>query len=150
MAEALVGSWKLESFKQHTLSTGEVSDRMGAKPAGYICFSADGRMQVIITEADRKTPSDLSHLSEAEELALYRSMMAYAGTWHCDENGKGWFDIDVAWNQTWCGEHQGRNFAITGDTLAITVGPQNGVDGVMIKAVLTWSRVAPEARTPGG
>lgn len=141
LAAALLGTWKLTSFRQTTLSTGETSDRMGEDPDGYIVFSADGRMQVLIVQGGRHAPADAAGVTEAEELRLYRTMMAYGGTWATDDAGNGRFDIDIAWNAGWTGESQARRFRIDGDALTITVGPQIGVDGVMIQAELRWRKV---------
>jgi len=43
-AVSLVGTYKLIASTRKVLDTGEVSDRYGKQPSGYINYGSDGRM----------------------------------------------------------------------------------------------------------
>lgn len=73
----LLGTWKLKSYVV-TAATGETSTPYGAHPAGYLTYSADGRMQVIGTSDGRAALREPAPKDEAQA-KLYNTMFAYAG-----------------------------------------------------------------------
>jgi len=62
----LVGTWKLISSKDMT-EKGEVKDSYGRNPAGFLTYTADGRMTVIITNDGRKPLSVPDWISSPAE-----------------------------------------------------------------------------------
>ena len=48
--DALVGTWKMISWKRDVVATGDSVEPLGPNPIGYLCYQADGRM--IEREAD--------------------------------------------------------------------------------------------------
>jgi hypothetical protein len=76
--ESLVGTWKLVSSK-YTNDKGEVRDTNGPNPTGFLTYTADGRVSVVIANSDRKLYS--SPPSDAERAEASRTFGAYAGTY---------------------------------------------------------------------
>ena len=79
-ASPLIGTWKqLSGTMVEEGSTSERSN-LSAAPNGFVNFSADGRLILLSTDSARKKPAgEVPTAAEAE--ALYRSMIAYAGTY---------------------------------------------------------------------
>jgi len=74
-------------------------------------------MMVIFANPDRK-PSAIPKATEAEAAELYRTMVAYAGTYSV-EGDKVAHKIDVSWNQAWNGTSQTRFIDVKDDRLTI-------------------------------
>jgi hypothetical protein len=76
----LVGTWKLISSKD-TNEKGEVKDSYSRHPTGFLTYTADGQMMVIITNDGRKPLSVPDWISSpAEERAeAFATSIAYAG-----------------------------------------------------------------------
>jgi hypothetical protein len=89
----LLGTWKLKSYVV-TASTGEKSTPYGEHPAGYLGYSADGRMHAIGTSSGRILPPGPA-LKDEDRLALYETMFAYAGTYSL-EGGKVTHHVDIS------------------------------------------------------
>lgn len=139
--QALIGAWSLDSFVETNLSTNVSHEPFGKAPRGYITFGPEGRILVVITADGRQAPHDLKSVSEADRVRLYDTVMAYGGTYECKGPGHVVFTIDISWNEKWTGEVQDRFVELSGNRLNITVGPQIGISGQLIKAVLSWTRV---------
>lgn len=144
-ATEIVGTWQLTSWSEKDMESGEVDHPLGTEPFGFITFTDEGRVSVTCVAGGRGAPETLAHVTDSEAVSLYRSLMAYAGTYHPTGPNEVEFDIEVSWNQTWTGEKQGRHFTIDGSSLTITVGPQPGISGNEILATLTWTRCAAAA-----
>lgn len=80
--DTLVGTWKLISSKDMT-EKGEVRDSYGRNPTGFLTYTADGRMMVIITNDGHKPLSVPDWISSpAEERAeAFATSLAYAGSY---------------------------------------------------------------------
>jgi hypothetical protein len=76
----VVGTWKLLSFT-NTTDKGEVKFLMGHRPTGFITYTPDGRMSVVITAEARKPLSVNDRIAApADERAeAFSSVIAYAG-----------------------------------------------------------------------
>ncbi len=120
-AEALLGTWKMLSWYREFLDTGEKADALGANPIGYINYSPDGRVIVLVVGKDRKVPAGPVPTDD-EKLHLFDSMLAYAGSYTLDDE-KVVHHLDAPWNQTWTGTDQVRFYKLDGDTLTITGAP---------------------------
>jgi hypothetical protein len=137
---AHIGTWKLQSFSDEDLETGQTIDLFGAHPGGYLSYGPDGRMSAILLKEGRQAPADLIP-TDAERVALYSGFIAYAGTYSIDGDRIS-HHIDASWNEAWTGTTQVRQFEIRGDTLTIrTLPAKNPLTGRQSSAVLIWSRV---------
>ena len=124
----LVGTWKMISWTVEDLLSGEKSPALGGSPSGYIAYSADGRVMVLILRSDRTKPSGLVP-TDKEKVALYDSMFAYAGTYAVDGQ-KVAHHIELSWNEAWTGTTQIRYLHMTGDELTYTSAPaRNPMNG---------------------
>jgi hypothetical protein len=118
---ALLGTWKLVSWQREIVATGERSDALGPSPLGYFNYGADGRVLLLIVRRDRAAPQ-AGAPTDAEKLALFDSMLAYAGTYTLDEE-KIIHHIDASWNEAWTGTNQVRFYKLDGNTLTIRGAP---------------------------
>jgi hypothetical protein len=135
-----LGTWKLQSFTDEDLVTGQKTDPFGAHPGGYLNYGPDGRMYGILVNDGRKAPDALIP-TDAERIDLYSGLIAYAGTYHIEDD-KVIHHIDISWNQAWTGTTQVRQFRIDGNVLYIrTLPAKNPLTGNETSAVLVWTKV---------
>ena len=139
--ERLYGTWKLVSFTQRYVATGEMVDVFGKSPSGFLSYSRDGRMNAILVKDKRPSLADMAQATTQDKAELFSSMYAYAGTFTVEGNTVT-HNVDISWNQNWTGTHQVRNVRLDGDKLYISTNPQsNGIDGRIMVAELVWERV---------
>ena len=117
----LHGTWKMLSWTTEDLMTGETTDALGANPEGYLTYTPDGRVMVLVLRGDRKKPTALVPTDE-EKVGLYDSMFAYAGTFSVDHE-KVVHNIDMSWNHSWTGTTQIRFYKIHHDELTYISAP---------------------------
>jgi hypothetical protein len=139
--ELLYGTWRLVSDVRQDVETGAKTDNFGKHPQGYLSYARDGRMSAIEVAEQRPKPSDLSKLDDTDRAALFRTMLAYAGTFSFD--GKVVIHhVDVSWNNNWTGTNQVRNAKLEGNRLYITTNVQpSTIDGKPTIGILTWEKV---------
>jgi Lipocalin-like domain len=138
--DQLYGTWRLLSWTRQVVATGESVDSFGKAPNGFLTYGRDGRMSAIIVRANRLRPADLAKLTDQERAELYKTMVAYAGTFKVD-GARVIHNVDISWSENWTGTAQVRNFRIDGRKLIISVDPQVGVDGQKVTSVLMWEKV---------
>jgi hypothetical protein len=145
--QQLYGTWQLESSKQTIVATGEIRNPQGIAPLGFLTYGEDGRMSVIIVDTSRPKPADLSKLTDAERVTLFRTMVAYSGRYSV-EGSKITHHVDVSWNEAWTGTRQIRQVRLENDILYITSDPQpSGVDGKVAITELKWKKLAKDHGT---
>ena len=83
-SDDLYGTWRLRSFVQRSVSTGEKTDAFGRHPRGFLSYSRDGRMYAMLVRDGRHRPSETEELSYQKRADLYDTMYAYAGTFSFD------------------------------------------------------------------
>ena len=137
---SLVGTWKLTSFVREVTATGERYNQLGEHPEGYLGYAVDGRMYAILVAGERVKPHEQAPTDE-EALKLYRSMIAYAGTYMVEGN-KIIHHVDISWNGARAGGDQVRFFTLEGDTLTIKTEPNKSpIDGGEGVGILVWQKV---------
>ena len=131
------GIWRLVSFEVEFQATGERQNFMGNNPTGYIIFTPEGRMTVIITKEERKPAT-----TDLDRADLLKSLVAYTGLYRV-ESDKWITKIDVSANPAWVGTEQTRSFKINGNRLQESTAlmkyaaqPEKG----MVRYVLTYER----------
>ena len=139
--EDLYGTWRLLSFTQRVVATGEKSDVFGKAPHGFLSYGRDGRMSAILAKDGRPKPTDMAKLTGEERTELFNTVIAYAGTFTFD--GKTvTHHVDISWNENWTGTDQVRNIRLEGGRLYISTNPQpSGIDGKVMVAELIWEKV---------
>ena len=136
----LLGTWKLQSLVYEVIATGVRSMPFGEHPNGYLSYSLNGRMYLILVMEDRPKPRDLVPTDE-EKVKLQGSMFAYAGTYTADRE-KVVHHVDISWNQSWTGTDLVRLYKLDGNTLTITADrAQSSIAGEEGEVVLVWAKV---------
>ena len=131
----LVGLWRLREFAREYQATGEREYPMGNMPAGYIHFSPEGRMTVVITGEGRKAPT-----TDQDRVGLFNTLVAYTGPYRVD--GDTWITmVEVSMNPAWVGTELTRMFQISGDRLQETQPWTARPDTRMARAVIMYERV---------
>jgi hypothetical protein len=139
--EDLYGTWRLVSFTQEVVATGEKTDLFGKAPHGFLSYSRDGRMSAILVKDGRRKPPDLAKMTNEDRVELFKTVIAYGGTFTFD--GKTvTHHVDISWNENWTGTAQVRNIKLEGDKLYISTNPlPSTVDGRPVIGVLVWEKV---------
>jgi hypothetical protein len=119
-AKSLLGTWKMLSWTQEFVDTGETSDVMGPSPIGYIAYHADGRMMAVVFRRDRPPFSGPVPTSE-EKAMLFDTMLAYTATYTV-EGDRVVHHVDAAWTPAWVGDLI-RPYKLEGDMLTISGAP---------------------------
>ena len=132
--EKLIGVWRLVSFEAEYQATGVREHPRGKNPTGFIIFTPEGRMMVVLTNEGRKAPK-----TDPDRAGLFNAMVAYTGLYRIE--GDRWIaKVDVSGNPALLGTEQARFFRVDGDRLQeITqwsVRPEKG----MGRTVITWER----------
>jgi hypothetical protein len=133
----ILGIWKLASYEAEFQATGEREPVLGKNPTGYIIFTREGRMMVVLTGEERKPAN-----TDQDRADLLKSMFAYTGMYRLE--GDKWITkVDVSWNPAWVGTEQVRFFRVDDDRLQVitawmqaVVRPERG----MARAILTFER----------
>ena len=131
------GAWKLVSYEVEVQSSGEIMHPMGKAPSGYVMFSPESRVWVVLTGEGRKAAR-----TAEEKAALLDTVIAYSGKYRLE--GDKWITaVDVAWNPAWVGTEQTRPFRIEGDRLQVLtpwrVMP-NWAEKGMTRSIITFER----------
>lgn len=134
----LAGTYKLISTTETMLETGQA---VLMKHRGSIMYGRDGRMMVVIVTGDRPKPASIETIIDQERVELFRSMVAYGGTYKFD--GKTIeHHIDVSSNEVWTGTSQVRDVKREGGRLILITRPApDPFNGKMVSATLVWEKV---------
>jgi len=132
----LVGTYKLLDTKLTLLDTGQTIPK---NDSGYIMYGRDGRMAMIRREV-RPKPATIDKATDQECLELFRSMIAYGGTYTFDGMTVE-HHIDISLNETWTGTTQIRDVKRDGSKLILSTRPApSPFDGKMVSATLMWEK----------
>ena len=136
----LIGTWRLVSVINEDVATGTKTDFFGPNPTGFINYGPDGRMIVINARSDRKRPAGVSPTA-AEAADLFRSALAYAGTYTIDGN-EVTHHVDCSWNESWTGTSQTRIARFDGDGVHLSTKPTpDPIDGRLSVRTMTWEKM---------
>ncbi len=139
-AEPVVGSWRLVAWNEVETGSKAVSRPFGDSPIGMLTYSADGHMMLLFADPARVPPA-APKPTDAEAVQLYRTMVAYTGTYSVDAD-KVTHTIEISWNQAWNGTRQTRFVEIKGDQLTLKSPPFiSPFLGKEIVSTLVWERV---------
>jgi len=130
----ILGIWRLVSFEVEYQATGQKENTRGKNPRGYIIFTPEGRMAVVITNEGRKTPN-----TDQDRADLFNTMVAYTGTYRIE--GDKWITkVDVSWNPAQVGTEQPRSFRVDGDRLQEMTNWSDRPGKGMGRTVITYER----------
>ncbi len=135
----LAGTYKLVVEQRKILDTGEIVPVKN--PQGFITYSNDGRMLVLIVRNPRPKPESIENTTDQQRADLFRTMTAYGGTYKFDGSSIE-HHIDISWNEVWTGTKQVRTVTRDGARLVYTTPPFHfHTDGKMSINTLIWEKV---------
>ena len=142
-SESLVGPWKLVSASSSSADGEKDGTPFGASPAGFLTYTAEGRMNVIISHGGRKRLSvaDRMAASPEERAEAFATFFAYAGRYSV-EGEKVIHHVEAASMQNWVGTDLIRVARFQGDQMILQT-PTMSVGGKMITTELVWTRARP-------
>ena len=131
----LLGSWKLVSYYNEIISTGQKVFPLGEKPNRYLIYTPQRRMMALLVHENQTAAK-----TEEDRITLHKQMFAYSGSYKI-EGDKVTHSVDVSWSNTWTGTDQLRFIKLDGDTLTIKAAPAiNPVTGLQGVGTLVWLR----------
>jgi hypothetical protein len=137
--QELHGTYKLIKTSFKLVDSGE--EETIPNENGFITYTREGRMFVIITRGERPKPESLSTMTDQQRADLFRTLIAYSGTYKFDGQTIE-HNIDVSWNEVWTGTRQIRHAKKEGDTIILTAPPlQRPLDGKLSVTTLVWQKV---------
>jgi hypothetical protein len=135
----IIGTWRLTRFTEADQETGAITHPMGPRPRAYVIYTSQGYVSTIFAAAERQTPAS-ERATEQEAVALYRSMVAFAGRYRL-EGDKLIYHPEVSWNEAWNGTTQERRFNVEADRLEVTSVPAvSALTGTNTVFSLIWER----------
>ncbi len=136
---SVVGTWRLVSCELRT-ADGQVSYPFGEDALGYIMYTAEGRMGVILAAADRPqfASGDILGGRTEEVVAAAKSFTSYFGTYEL-RGDRVVHHIEVSFFPNWIGVDQERVFEFDGDRLLLST-PPTLIQGAQRTAHLIWER----------
>jgi len=138
---SLVGTWTLKSGQREIIATGERAPLWGEHPSGTLIYTGEGRVTALVLAENRGTPAGATP-TEAEAVALFRTMVAYAGRYTVEPT-RVIHHVEQSWNQAWTGTAIVRFYKLEGPRLTLTTAPApNALDGKMSVSTMVWERLA--------
>jgi hypothetical protein len=137
---SIVGTWRVVSFEREIVETKAVSQGFGGHAMGFVTYTPDGRMMFMIVDATRKPPAQPT-ATDAEAVSLYRTMVAYGGTYRVQGN-EIILHEEISSEQT-ANKDQTRFFKLDGDRLTTTTPPlvSSFLNNQTTVTTILWERV---------
>ena len=130
----ILGIWRLVSFEMEYQATGQREKTRGNNPTGYLIFTPEGRMMVVLTNEERKAPK-----TDQDRADLFNAMVAYTGMYRIE--GDKWITkVDVHMNPAMVGTEQPRFFRVDGDRILEMTDWSDRPGKGMGRVVNTWER----------
>jgi hypothetical protein len=141
-SRTIVGTWKLVSTTATTADGKVIASPMGEHPTGFLTYTADGRMSLLITHDGRPKLSGDRLDSPVEERAnAFSTMVAYAGRYILEGN-RLVHHLEAASSQNWVGTDLPRIVTFSGKRLKLEA-PMQERHGVVQKFEQVWQRITP-------
>ncbi len=137
----LTGVWKMTSWTRHEIATGKDSKLFGEHPGGYLIYTKGGHFIWTGFKDHRPKPA-AAEPTDAERIALFKTMYAYDGTYKV-AGGKIVDTVADAWNEGWVGtKFKIGKYEVSDQTLMMVSAPFKAtVDGVEMVVTTTYQRV---------
>ena len=141
-ANTIVGTWKLVSTGATTAEGKSVASPMGEHPTGFLTYTTDGRMSLLITHDGRPRLSGDRLDSPIEERAnAFSTMVSYAGSYRIEGN-RLIHHVEAASSQNWVGTDLPRTVTFSGNRVKLEA-PMQERHGVVQKFEQVWERITP-------
>jgi len=140
-SNTVVGTWKLISAKSTALNGKVDPYAFGKTPSGFMTFTSEGRMSLVMSDDSRKPLSVLDRVAAPpdERAQAFATFVAYAGR-YSREGDRLIYHVEVSSIQNWVGTDLTRIIKFEGDELS-TRTPTTVKGGVQQVIELTWKRV---------
>ena len=136
--EKLVGAWKLVSASS-TTSSGERNETpYGAKPLGFLTYTAEGRVTAMISYEGRKSLSAGGGTIE-EQAEAFKTFLAYAGRYTFGGD-KVTHHVEISSIQNYVDRDLVRSIKLQGDQITL-ITPPTQVNGKNQTIELVWRRL---------
>jgi hypothetical protein len=139
--DKLVGTWKLVSASS-TTSTGEQAEApYGPSPAGFLTYTADGRVTALISYGGRKSLSvgGGAQASMEEQAEAFKTFLGYAGRYALSGDTVT-HHVEISSIQNYVGKDLFRSVKFQGDRITL-VTPPTMVNGKVQTVELIWRRL---------
>ncbi len=146
LAQALVGAWRLVSWRIEYPATQRVTEPFGPAAEGLILYTADGYMSAAMQRPARPrlARENLASVSDADKAAAFASYLQYSGRWHVSGSDVHHV-IELAMNPNLLGTRQVRGAILRGEELELRAAePLEGSAGVRLHRIL-WRRARPHS-----
>jgi hypothetical protein len=136
----LVGTWRLVSWNIKS-ADGEVNYPFGKDALGYITYTEDGYVFVVIMTANRLqfASADLLGGTAEEKIAVAETCIGYCGTYTI-RGDRVFHHVEVSSFPNWVGSDQERIIELKENTLLLKTLPYL-LSGKQQTAYLLWERV---------
>jgi len=140
--DKLVGTWKLVSAS-NTTSKGEPDEPpFGLNPVGFLTYTEDGRVTVLISNGGRKPLSGGGGaLAQEEHAEAFGTFFAYAGR-YTFSGDKVTHHLEILSIQNYVDRDLVRSVKFQGNQI-ILIAPSTPVNGRVQIVELTWQRLSP-------
>lgn len=137
----LVGTWKLLSGTARTGNSDKSTDVYGRNPMGFVTYTSDGRMSLIISSDGRKPLSVADRVAAPrdERAEAFATCLAYAGRYTL-AGDKLIHHIEAASFQNWVNTDQIRLVTLTSDRATFRTPPIL-INGKQQTVELVWERL---------
>jgi hypothetical protein len=136
IASPIVGLWKLTGNTTKIVATGAMEKQAGEHPSGYQLFTKGGHMIYFQAAENRKPPAG-AVATDAERVALFNSLVAYAGTFKMSGS-----KVLIHMEANTVPGTPDRSYAmeISGNKLTLTADPFINGTGQQIVSIRTFDR----------
>lgn len=146
LAQALVGAWRLVSWRIEYPATQRATEPFGPAPEGLILYTGDGYMSAAMQRPARPRLSreNLAAASDAEKASAFVTYLQYSGHWHVEGHDVHHV-IELAMNPNLLGTRQVRGAILKGDELELRASERlEGSGDVRLHRIL-WRRARTHA-----
>ena len=139
----LIGAWRLVTYEAH--AGDEVSYPLGEDASGFIMYTPDGYMAVLLMAAGRTNfaSDDILGGTDEEKLAAAGTFISYGGAYEF-LGDRVVHRIETAFYPNRVGTEQVRYIHLEGDELLLTTPPMV-IHGKSRSGRLRWERAAPRS-----
>ena len=137
-ADKLVGTWKLVCASSTTTTGERIENPYGLDPVGFLTYTAEGRITLVISYGGRK-PLSLGGGKIQEQAEAFKTFLAYAGQYSLTGN-KLTHHIEVSSIQNYVDRDLVRTVKFEGNQITLTT-PTTSVNGKIQVLELVWQRL---------
>jgi hypothetical protein len=141
--DKLVGTWKLISASSTTSAGDRDETPYGPGPAGFLTYTADGRVTALISYGGRKSLSFGGGAPE-EQAQAFKTFLAYAGRYKFDGD-KVTHHIEISSIENYVGKDLVRTVTFHEDRITL-VTPPTPMNGKNQTVKLVWQRLPAGSR----